>query len=206
MIISIDGNIGSGKSTLLDALSKNSNIIAEYFPEPLHIWGDTLERYFEDKKSWACPLTIDILSAFDRVRRSTYEHQIVERSPLACIDVFTEILKHDGLLTKEELHIIDEYASVFKWTPDVIIYLDVDPLTCQERMRLRQRSGEDIPYDELRALDYRYKKVLEVAPCSVHIVRQSPSETKDAFHARISHFVQKIINDASIASTKVTTT
>jgi deoxyadenosine/deoxycytidine kinase len=200
MIISIDGNIGSGKSTIMDAVSKNPRIDAEFFPEPLHIWGETLQKYFDDKKTWACPLTIDILAAFDQVRQSTRTHQIVERSPLACLDVFTEILKHDGMLTKDELNVIDEYASVFKWIPDVILYIDVDPLTCQERMRSRNRHGEDVPYDELRAIEYRYKKVLERASCRVHIVKQSDSESIDAFHARISLCIQNILSGDSKAT------
>ena len=200
MIISIDGNIGSGKSTLMDTLSKNTHVGAEYFPEPLHIWGDTLQRYFEDKKTWVCALTIDILSAFDRVRQSTAPHQIVERSPVSCLDVFTEILRQEGFISKDEFYSIQEYASIFKWIPDVIIYIDVDPLVCEERMRQRQRSGEDIPYEELKYIEYTYKKVLKDAPCRVYIVRQEDTETRDAFHARLSIFVQKLITDAATKS------
>lgn len=200
MIISIDGNIGSGKSTLLDALSKNPHINAEYFPEPLHIWGETLQRYFEDKKTWACALTIDILSAFYRVKQSTMPHQIVERSPLACLDVFTEILRQGGFITKDEMSSIEEYATVFKWIPDVIIYIDVDPLSCEERMRQRQRPGEDVTYDELKYIEYIYKKVLKDAPCRVYTVRQEETESRDAFHARLSIFVQKLLTDAATKS------
>lgn len=119
---------------------------------------------------------------------------------MACLDVFTEILKHDGMLTKEELNVIDEYASVFRWVPDVIVYIDVDPLTCQERMRSRNRDGEDVSYDELRAIEYRYKKVLERAPCHVLIVKQSDTESIEAFHARISLCIQNILSGESIAT------
>ena len=194
MIISIDGNIGSGKSSLLSYLTTAFSDSTDVFPEPFHIWGETLQKFFDDPASWSCAFTLDVLAAFHRVKESAKPHQIVERHPRACIDVFAEISKNDGHITKTDLETIREYESVFSWIPDAIVYLDVDPLTCHNRIRQRERRGEDVEYDRLRVIEYRYKKMLESIGTHVIVAKQLDHESAGAFHARIAYLIQNMIS------------
>jgi len=202
MRISIEGNIGVGKSSLLDALPKRSPWIAEHadlFPEPIHEWGETLERYLQDKKAWAVPLTLDILRGFGipEAAKKAGRHQIVERSPYACRYVFTEILQNEGYI-QQHMQVIDEYMTLFGWKPDLIVYVDVPPATCLERIEARSRPGEEsITYEELKCIDYMYGKMFETHLADVPVVRcvQGENESIDAFHARISIMLTKKLND-----------
>jgi deoxyadenosine/deoxycytidine kinase len=202
MRISIEGNIGAGKSSLMDALPLRSPWLAQHvdlFPEPIHEWGDTLELYLEDQKAWALPLTLDILRGFGipEAAKKAGRHQIVERSPYACRYVFTEILKNEGKLQGDH-QIIDEYMSLFGWKPDMVVFIDVPPATCLERIEERARPGEEkISYEDLKYIDYMYGKMFSSQLADIPVVRcvQGETESNDAFHTRISIMLTKHLND-----------
>lgn len=202
MRISIEGNIGSGKSSLLDALPKRSPWLREhvdFFPEPLHEWGDTLQRYLQDKKTWSVPLTLDILRGFGNpAAQTTKRHQIVERNPYTCRHVFTQILLQDGDIKQNHMHTIDEYMSIFGWKPDMIVYLNVPPATCLDRIEARARDGEaSITYEELKLIEYMHEKMFrdQLSDTTVISCTQGETESIDAFHARISILLTKTLNE-----------
>lgn len=201
MRISIEGNIGAGKSSLIEALPKRSPWLgehADFFPEPIHEWGETLERYLEDKKLWSELFTLDVFRGFGipEAAKKAGRHQIVERSPYACRYVFTEILKNEGYI--KNMQLIDEYFNLFGWKPDMIVHVDVNPSTCHERIERRARTGEEtITYEELRCIDYMYNKMYDAHFADVPVVRcvQGENESIDAFHARISILLTKTLDD-----------
>lgn len=202
MRISIEGNIGAGKSSLLDALPKRSPWLAQhvdFFPEPLHEWGDTLQRYLEDKETWSVPLTLDILRGFGNPDAySTKRHQIVERSPYTCRYVFTEILQWDGYIKQNHMHTIDEYMNMYSWKPDMIVYLNVTPAECLERIETRARDGESsITFEDLKVIEYKYQKMFEehFSDTKVVFCTQDENESIDAFHARVSILLTKTLNE-----------
>lgn len=194
MRISIEGNIGSGKSTALARCHSVADCTV--FPEPLEEWGEILDLYFEDKATWALPLTLDILRGFHRSYSTA--HAIVERSPMTCRYVFTEILRNDVLLRAEDMAIVEQYMSIFGWEPDAIVYIHVDPSTCLDRIKDRARPGEvdAVTYDELRMIEHQYEKMFATHLKHVPIVRlrQRPDELEDAFHARVCESVTTLLN------------
>lgn len=198
MKIAIDGNIGAGKSELIAYLATVfSDADVEFFPEPTDEWHDLFVSFMQNKKRYALPFTLEVLRQFGRVNHSTKTHQIVERHPLATMHVFNTILKNDRILTAVDLEIADEYFGVFGWTPDVIIYLDVDDATCTDRVEARGREGEErLTYEDLRAISYNYEKMYKEAIPHVKVYRsmQASVETKEQFHARIATLIKKLIS------------
>lgn len=203
MRISIEGNIGAGKSSLLSALPKRSpwlNDHADFFPEPIHEWGETLDRYLRDKHTWAVPLTLDILRGFGipEAAKRAGRHQIVERSPYACRYVFTEILINSGHIQQQHLPLIEKYVELFGWKPDLVVYIDAPPATCLDRIEARSRPGEEsITYEDLKYIDYMYNKMMATHFASIPVIRcvQGETESIDAFHARISIMLTKKLDD-----------
>jgi deoxyadenosine/deoxycytidine kinase len=205
MRIAIDGNIAAGKSTVFSSIAARTSLnnMATLFPEPLDEWGDILEMYFEDRKSWALPLTLDILRGFQKEYHTP--HAIVERNPYTCRYVFTNILKYDGILSNDDMALIDQYMDIFGWKPDVVVYLDVPVSTCHERMERRSRKGEcdSVSYDELRMISHMYDKMFQdqLRDVPVHRVSQRDGETKQAFCDRIHRLIERILNESSIPKT-----
>jgi deoxyadenosine/deoxycytidine kinase len=201
MRISIEGNIGAGKTSLLEALPKRSPWLqdhVDFFPEPIHEWGETLKRYLDDKKAWSELLTLDILRGFGipEAAKRADRHQIVERSPYACRYVFTEILRNEGYI--KNMQVIDEYMDLFGWKPDMVVLIDVPPVTCLERIETRARPGEEtVTYEELRCVDYMYNKMIDAHFSDIPVVRcvQGKTESVEAFHARISILLTKTLDD-----------
>lgn len=197
MRIAIDGNIGAGKSELiayLQAIFSSGDV--DFYPEPTDEWHALFVSFMMNKKKYALPFTLEVLRQFGRVKHSLKKHQIVERHPLATMHVFNTILKNDRLLSPVDLDIADDYFSVFGWTPDVIIYLDVDDATCTDRVETRGREGEEsLTYDDLRAISYNYEKMYKEAIPGVRVYKcmQAHTETKAQFHARIATLVNTLI-------------
>lgn len=206
MRLAIDGNIAAGKSTVFSSIASRPWIqsVATLFPEPLDEWGEILELYFQDRQSWALPLTLDILRGFHK----TYDtpHAIVERHPYTCRYVFTEMLKYDGVLSNEDMALVDQYMDTFGWKPDAVVYLDVAPATCHERMERRARKGEteSIDYDELRMISHMYDKMFrdQLRDVPVHRIRQRRDESMDAYLERVGVTIERILSEPSTRGTK----
>jgi len=205
MRIALDGNIAAGKSTIFSNIAARTSLTntATLFPEPLDEWGDILELYFEDRKSWALPLTLDILRGFHKPYKT--QHAIVERNPYTCRYVFSNMLKYDGILSNEDMTLIDQYMGIFGWKPDAVVYLDVPVTTCHERMEQRARTGEcgSVSYDELRMISHMYDKMFQdhLNDIPVYRVSQREDETRDVFCDRIHRLIERILNGNSIPKT-----
>jgi deoxyadenosine/deoxycytidine kinase len=203
MRLAIDGNIAAGKSTVFSSIAMRPGItsVASLFPEPLDEWGEILELYFQDRQSWALPLTLDILRGFHKPYET--QHAVVERNPYTCRYVFTEMLKYDGVLSHEDMALVDQYMDMFGWKPDAVIYLDETPATCHERMEHRNRPGETdgIDYDELRMISHMYDKMFrdQLSDVPLYRVRKRDDESKEAYLDRVGELIEQVLAGTAIA-------
>lgn len=157
MRICIEGNIGAGKSTTLNHLTKKGHNV---FPEPVHEWKDWLSEFYKDKKRWAFAFQMKVLSSF--LTPSYKDCSIVERSPISVRHVFGQLLYNDGCLTDREWSLFKDVYDSFAWSPDVIIFIKVDPEVALERIKKRNRQGEcDIDIDYIKKINFQYNIMLK---------------------------------------------
>jgi len=162
-VICIEGNVGVGKSTLLNAIQKviDEEKISDVmiFKEPLEIWNSItdgthtiLELFYQNPSKYALVFqTLIALTTIRELQRLAREHPevkviICERSLLSSQMVFAESLREEGALKEFEYEV---YRELFRdrqdidWMyPEETIYLRTDPATCLQRIRERQREGE----------------------------------------------------------------
>lgn len=160
MIISIEGNIGSGKSTLLNLLrekyKENQHII--FVDEPVSEWNkikdgekSILELFYGDKDKYS--FTFQILAYITRLRKllqvlenSNDDNIIIcERSIYTDKYVFAKMLYQQGHIKEIEWQTYNYWFDTFKkqTLPNTIIYVKTEPLICSERIKKRNRNGED---------------------------------------------------------------
>ena len=178
--ISLEGNIAAGKTTVFETLEKEFKD-SHFFREPVREWGDLLALYYDDRASWALPLSLKILLTF---RQSiSCSDAFIERSPLTCKNVFTNMLAKDSTLSPRAWDLFNEYYEVLGWSPDVMIYIDTPAALCLERVQKRgvtyETNSIDIHY--IRRIEFHYETMLKSLEGSgIKIVRvdgsQSPEE------------------------------
>ena len=160
MIISIEGNIGSGKSTLLNLLrekyKENQHII--FVDEPISEWNkikdgekSILELFYGDKDKYS--FTFQILAYITRLRKLLHVLEnsnddniiICERSIYTDKYVFAKMLYQQGHIKEIEWQTYNYWFDTFKkqTLPNTIIYVKTDPLICSNRIKKRNRIGED---------------------------------------------------------------
>lgn len=169
IIISINGNIGSGKSRLLQQLIrkyKGRDDIC-FLDEPVEEWKnlkddngmDLIENYYKDQKKYAFPFQINaFVSRFSKIKeavnKNKYKFIITERCIQTDKHVFAKMLYDIKLMSKLEYEI---YLSLFKDFTEILdntvfIYMKTEPNICYDRVKLRNRGGEeDIPLDYLES-------------------------------------------------------
>ena len=174
-IISIEGNIGSGKSTLIaqlkDYYKGDDSVVV--FEEPLNQWNEIknedgltmLEMFYSDQKKYSFSFQIMVLNSFIKLIRETREKNpyttiIMERSIETSRYVFAQMLFDDGVISKMDFQIYcnlyDEFSDNYK--PIVNFYLQTEPDICLERIRKRNRKGEEgITIEYLRKCDSYHK-------------------------------------------------
>jgi deoxyadenosine/deoxycytidine kinase len=185
----LEGNIGAGKSTIVDILKqKYENKADKYFgelagskivfmKEPVDVWtsvcdsnGESmLQKFYRDPKTYAFAFQIMVynthLEAFRKVVRENPDCVLLicERSIDAGKHIFTEMLRDDGMIDeicfKVYQNLFDSTSNEFPL--DAIMYLDVSPASCLERIGKRSRDGEgNIPLEYLERCELYYKKWL----------------------------------------------
>jgi deoxyadenosine/deoxycytidine kinase len=156
-IISIEGNIGAGKTTLIQQIEDlhlpNVMVLREPVDEWMKVQDSTgkniLEHYYSDPKKYA--FTFQTVAFHTRLANITKAVQsgsqiiVCERSLQSDANIFAKMLFEDG--TMDEISYC-AYESIYqdgmnKYPLDAVIYLDVPPETCKERIIMRRRSGEE---------------------------------------------------------------
>ena len=159
VIVSVDGNIGSGKSTFIKKLrEKYANNPDIYFvSEPVKEWQELrsedgknlLENYYADKKRYA--YIFQNFAYISRLKRlynalTSVSAKIIvtERSVESDRYLFAKMLHEDGLLNKLEWNVYLSWYGFLNIEVDKIIYIHTTVDNCMNRIKMRQRLGEDL--------------------------------------------------------------
>jgi deoxyadenosine/deoxycytidine kinase len=196
--ISIEGNIAAGKTTVFESLEKefpDSN----FFREPVRQWGELLELYYEDREAWALPLNLKILLSFRESIK--YDDAFIERSPVTCKNVFTQMLYKDETLSPRNWELFSEFYDVIGWSPDVMIYIDTPAAVCLERVHKRgtvyETASVDIQY--LRRVEFHYEtmiKKLELDGSPIKVVRVDGSVSPHELAKRVVDIARRMRGEA----------
>ena len=174
-IFSIEGSIGSGKSTLIRKLKETFFNDWVFVLEPIAEWNDIkdnkgeniLTKFYKDQQKYA--FSFQMMAYISRLARLK---QIIKKNPGAIIitersifadrHVFAKMLYDDNKI--EEVNYIiylkwfDEFIEEVK--QDGIIYLQVTPETCYNRVQKRDRDGETISLEYLNSCHKYHEKWL----------------------------------------------
>jgi deoxyadenosine/deoxycytidine kinase len=165
-IISIEGNIGSGKSTIIEQLKNENCINLIFLPEPVDIWNEIkdcngvtiLEKYYSDNKRYSFSFQmmayITRLSQLRKEIKNAPDNSIIitERCLYTDRNVFAKMLYDSGDI--EDI----EYTIYLKWFDEFtdfkmsgFIYIQTNPEICFDRIKIRNRKGEEnVPLEYLR--------------------------------------------------------
>lgn len=177
LFYSIEGNIGAGKTTLLECLKKRylekecKKELPEkinFLNEPIKKWqklkfnfgNDSIFSLFcNDMKTYAFPFELNaLITLFKRnITKGLYQN-ITERSPLSVL-IFSNVFNTMGLIDECQYDIIKDtykllYDTYKRNASEKIIYLNVSPKKCFERIEKRNRQGEsNISIEQLHLLN-----------------------------------------------------
>jgi deoxyadenosine/deoxycytidine kinase len=195
MRVCVEGNIGSGKSACVQYLGEALAGEVSVFPEPLDQWGDLLSKFYENADEWAFPFSLKVLLGFQEPRR--HETCIVERSPLACREVFGQLLYKDNTLNCHEWDLFKEYHDVLGWEPDAILYIDTPPHVCMDRIQSRGRACEaGISETYLKRIEFQYGIMLRFT--TVPVVRVDGTLPPAELQARVLEEVRRILTTGAM--------
>lgn len=158
MKISIESNIGGGKSTLLSRIQKNTRI--PVFLEPVDSWT-MIDSFYADNKRWGLTFNIEVLLSMSSWGNNRF-FSIYERSPMSCLEVFSQLQLDEGCMIQAEMDIFLRLYQEFGWSQDCVIYLDTSPDVCFERMRHRDRHCENnMKLEYLVKVHEKHKEMVE---------------------------------------------
>jgi deoxyadenosine/deoxycytidine kinase len=203
ILLSIEGNIGAGKSTLLKEL-KRLHPEWVFIDEPLGTWTslinddgqNLLEAFYGNQDRWAYTFqNCSVLSRYQNIEEAIkvgskkYSGKTVyvtERCLETDYHVFTKMLRSDKKLDAIEYALYEKWFSELKGqsTPlGGIVYVDTCPVTCVDRIKGRNREGEEgIPLTYLEMLDEFQSRWLDdidlpiVRTCTVEGVEKFVNE------------------------------
>lgn len=209
-IIYVEGNIAAGKSRLISQLqevaqSKDIRII--YVQEPVSEWStirnkdntDILTLFYNDQNKYAFSFQmmayisrlISIKKAVESVSSSDNCIIICERSVWTDRYVFAKMLYDEGKIEEVNFQIylrwFDEFVNDYPIS--AIIYIPTPPELCAERVKLRNRSGEDIPLEYLERCHKYHVDWLNNTTCKM--LKIDPYFTS-AIKTEIDAFIQSL--------------
>ena len=131
-----------------------------------------------------------------------FQNGIFERSPLSCQNVFGKILFEDKLLDELEWELCNSYYYDYGWIPDVVIYLQLDPQTCLQRIKKRNRPGEeDISIDYITKLHNKYEETyLKNNNINMKVIIIDGSKSKEEIFQDVK---DKIINRIRFSTRRI---
>ncbi len=152
----LEGNMGVGKSTFLRLLGERFPSIS-VIQEPQDTWSNKkngsslLENFYTDPKRWA--YTIETMTMFTRVKDHMVHQEdqnmakIMERSVYSGHYCFAMNGRAHGFLSDLEWDIYMGWADLMVnkqcQPPRGFIYLRAEPNICHERVKVRDRKGEE---------------------------------------------------------------
>ena len=168
VLIRVDGNRGSGKSTLLQQLKLKyelKELLPEdhtqkiiFLQEPVDEWNtiqdhhgvSILQHFYNDQQKYAFSFQMMAYITRLKILMEAIEKYpdaiiIMERSLGTDKNIFAKMLYQDEKINEIEYKIYLKWFDEFtKNIPKLnIIYLRVKPTTCMQRIKMRNRTGEE---------------------------------------------------------------
>ena len=212
-IISIEGNIGSGKSTLVEYLKNNyinNDII--YLQEPIEEWNKIkdennktiLEKFYENQCKYSFSFQMmAYISRLHLLRKTIKENPnsiiITERSLFTDKYVFAKMLYDSEKMEKIEYSIYNNwFHSMIDLAPlNKVIYLKTTPEVSYERIKKRNREGENsIPFEYIKDCHDYHNKMIDIMSIDKKIIDCTGDIEKDnnlfkSWAEDIFDFIQK---------------
>jgi deoxyadenosine kinase len=174
LFIGIAGLIGAGKSTLATKLGENTGLPVYY--EPVQD-NEYLSDFYKDTQKYAFATQIYLLN-----RRFQQHQEIIWRGGGAIQDrtiyedsIFAKTLVNLGLMEDRDYRTyldLFKHMSNFMCRPNIIVYLDIQPETSMERIRMRNREVENgISLDYLKMLQGEYETFVEKIAKQIPVIR-----------------------------------
>jgi deoxyadenosine/deoxycytidine kinase len=169
-IVPVEGNIAAGKSRLLTELhiiAHTQDIRIIYVQEPVSEWItirdkddiDILSLFYNDQNKYAFSFQMmAYISRLSSIKRAVEDVKhgenciiICERSIWTDRNVFAKMLYDEGKIEEVNFQIYLKWFDEFinDYPISAIIYIPTSPALCAERVKLRNRPGEDIPIEYL---------------------------------------------------------
>ncbi len=208
------GNIGAGKSTILSHIASTypTNLV-QVHREPVENWMnikgfDLLQALYTESTRWT--FAFEMTALLSRIKNHTmainnHHIHVYERSILSCFHVFIHHDLEQKYLNEAEYRILqDHFEYGLQKTMDlsktVILYFDLSPKECFDRIVKRSRQSESsIDLKRLEQLKNHYDAFLrhfKLCPIRIIDASQSIEQTCQQVDAILSQFIkQNQIND-----------
>jgi deoxyadenosine/deoxycytidine kinase len=218
IVISIEGSIGGGKTTLLEQL-RQEHPDWHFIDEPLDTWTslkneggeNLLQVFYKDIRRWSYTFqNCAILSRAQNIKRAVEDWRaecevnpdarrhnifITERCLDTDFNVFAQMLRDDGMLDGIEWDLYKKwYRMLENWvTISGLVYVDTPPEVCSQRIKYRNREGEEtISDDYLKRLDVYQRRWIDHT--SLQVLRYNNSDNTMTMNtpADVERFVRKL--------------
>jgi deoxyadenosine/deoxycytidine kinase len=164
----VDGTMGAGKTTLIEALKIElslMNVPFEVIQEPIEQWqsNGVFEKFCKDPPLHAYEFQTFVFTTRCKVIRLAREERpcglyIMERCPYTDFNVFAEAHYELGNIKEYQYEMYQQWCRMWyrfvpedMW-PDRVIYLKPPFETLMQRIRNRNRGGEDAYTEDYVAL------------------------------------------------------
>jgi len=172
--IFIEGNIGSGKSTIAEKLSERLVSECKVFLEMVEKWKKCglLQKMYKNPERWYLTFQhMALMCKYLQHLKMTNKHvNIIERSGISDRYAFMQKAIDEKLLEDCETFTYDLYYDALTKNMNIIpegsifIYIRTTPENCKQRVKQRNRDGEDeISLGYLEKIDkYHEINVLDI--------------------------------------------
>jgi len=210
ILATIQGNIGSGKSTIVNHLynlykndKKYENVC--FIQEPVDEWnsiknidGKTMiELFYSDQERYS--FSFQMMSYISRLVilknaiAKGYDIIISERSLDTDKNIFAKMLYHDGKICDVEYQIYMKWFNEFKkdFPEERVIYVKTSPEIASQRVKLRDRKGENIPIEYMQKChQYHEDWIMNISDNSICLIDGNCDIKEDS--SIINKWVEKI--------------
>lgn len=223
LVMVLDGSIGAGKTSLLSFIESDAELseLIETVKEPLEYWENLLPEYYNNpeklgmmiqnvvmfahtinaQKHLKCDERKDECKGKKEKTSSCYKKKrvlLLERDPQSC-NLFSACM---NLLPfeRDAIHRLSQLlttSGVFIIPPLFRrIYLKADPSSCLDRIRERNRDGEDlIPLEYLEKLDNAHEIYFESIEKDKKIVIDSTKKTREEVNKTFKEIIIKLVKE-----------
>jgi deoxyadenosine/deoxycytidine kinase len=186
-IISIEGNIGSGKSTFLNYLKEKCSKKIIFVKEPVDDWEQIrdretnetmLQKFYKNQKMYSFSFQMmAFISRFSILRETVRQNPsaiiITERCLYTDKYVFAKMLFEMKNIEDVNYQIYNKWFEEFalEFPINKIIYIKATPEICFERIKKRNRTGEnEIPLEYLINCDKYHQDMIEILTDTTQII------------------------------------